>query len=332
MSTPFPPSTARLEPASAFRFESAAAGHVSRNARDWSDILRLAYFPLDIKVGPDFRSGVIERVDIGGIRACTLQCDPMTAERHRSLTAADEQEFYVVEIPQLEPVQIRQRGRENCVQPGDFTIVNGAEPYVFTTLRPNTVRTLRIPSRALRQRLPGLDDQVASTCAGAQPCTPLFLDFATSYFRHALALPPDAQRRIEQHLLDLLVMALIGADTESGESSVRGAHRQRALRCIEERFTLATLQPADIARAIGVSERYLQRILADRHETVTSLIRQRRLLEAKRLLGERRQNGLSVTQIAFIVGFSDPAHFSRVFRRETGVAPVRYEAPASPVA
>lgn len=315
------------EAAPTFHFALAAAGHVSRNAREWSDILRITYFPLDIKVGPDFRSGAIERIDVGAIRACTLQCDPMTAERRRSLAAADEQEFYVIEIPRLEPVHIRQRGRESSVRPGDFTIVNGAEPYTFATDRPNAVRTLRIPCRSLRQRLPSLDDWVARTCSGIQPSTPLFLDFAASYFKHAPSLPPDAQNRVEQHLLDLLVMALTGADTESGESSVRGAHRQRALRYIEERFAHAALQPADVACAIGVSERYLQKMFADRQETVMSLIRQRRLLEAKRLLASRRQSGRSVTEIALIVGFSDPAHFSRVFRREIGVSPVQYQAP-----
>ncbi|CAN0626065.1 AraC family transcriptional regulator, positive regulator of tynA and feaB [Burkholderia multivorans] len=328
MSTNHSTTTTPHDTAPTFRLERADARHVSRNAREWSDILRIAYFPLDIKVGPDFRSGAIEHVDVGAIRACTLQCDPMTAERHGSRAAGDEQAFYVIEIPRVEPVHVRQRGRENCVRPGDFTIVNGAEPYVFATYQPNTVQTLRIPCRSLRQRLPGLDDWVAGTYSRAHPCTPLFLDFATSYFRHAPSLPPDAQGRIEQHLLDLLVMALTGTDTESGESSVHSAHRQRALRYIEERFAQAALQPADVARAIGISERYLQKIFSDRQETIASLIRQRRLLEARRLLANRRQSGLSVTQIALIAGFSDPAHFSRVFRRETGVSPVQYQEPA----
>ncbi|MGU7783156.1 AraC family transcriptional regulator [Burkholderia sp. PU8-34] len=323
--SPRPAPASSLHDASAtLRFERATSEHATRDAREWSDLLQAAYFPLDVRVAPDFRTGQIERVDVGGIRACSLRCDPMIAERRQSLRAADAQEFYVIEIPRQEPVHVRQRGRENPVLPGDFSIVNGAEPYLFATYRPNVVQTLRIPCRPLRQRLPGLDDWLARTCSGTQPCTPLFLDFAASYVRHAHALSPDAQGRIEQHLLDLLVMALTGAGADGSESSVRGAHRQRALRYIEEAFSHAALQPADVAQAIGVSERYLQKILSDKQETVTALIRKRRILEAKRLLASRRQNGLTVTQIALMVGFSDSAHFSRVFRRETGCPPVQY--------
>ncbi len=302
---------------------SSERGHC--NVRDWFDILHENYFPLDVKVGSDFRSGFLERVDIGAIRACTLKCDPMQTERRASLTTRDTRDFYVVEMPQLAPVAIRQRGREGVVQPGDFSIVNGAEGYTFATSMPNLVRTLRIPCNSLRQRLPSLDDWVARTCFSRQPAVALFLDFAASYGKHADALPADFRERMEQHLLDLLVMALMGAGDDSNETSVRSAHRQRALRAIERDFANPALEPSHVARLVGLSERYLQKIFSERQETVSSVIRSRRILEAKRLLASRMQRGLTVTQIAFDVGFSDSAYFSRVFRQETGVSPTQYQ-------
>jgi AraC-like DNA-binding protein len=293
--------------------------------QDWLDVLRDNYFPLDVRVGTDFRSGILERVDIGAIRACTLTCDPMLTERRTSQSVPDTRDFYVVEMPQLAPVQIRQRGREGMVQPGDFAIVSGAEGYTFASGERNMVRTLRIPCQSLRHRLPGLDDLVASTYRAQHPLVALFLDFAASYGKHASTLPADFQTRLEQHLLDLLVMAMMGADTGSNETSVRSAHRQRALRVIEHNFANPALELSDVARAVGVSERYLQKIFSDRQETVSSVIRKRRILEAKQLLTSRVQRGLTVTQIAFEVGFSDPGHFSRVFRQETGVSPAQYQ-------
>jgi AraC-like DNA-binding protein len=302
---------------------SSEPGHC--RVQDWFDVLRENYFPLDVKVGNDFRSGFLERVDIGTVRSCTLTCDPMLTERRASRAAPDTRDFYVVEMPQLAPVQIRQRGRESIVQPGDFTIVNGAEGYTFAIAQRNLVRTLRIPCQSLRHRLPSLDDWAASTYLAKQPLVALFLDFAASYGKHASTLPADFQERIEQHLLDLLVMSLMGADAGSNETSVRSAHRQRALRVIEHNFANPALESSDVARAVGVSERYLQKIFSERDETVSSVIRKRRILEAKQLLASRIRRGLTVTQIAFEVGFSDPGHFSKVFRQETGVPPAQYQ-------
>ncbi|WP_321931376.1 helix-turn-helix transcriptional regulator [Paraburkholderia guartelaensis] len=301
---------------------SCAPGHAS--IRDWYEILHENYFRLDVKVGSSFRSGSLERVDIGNIRACMLKCDPMLTERRASPAGPDTRDFYVVEIPQATPVTLTQRGRESVIQPGDFAIVNGAEGYTFAMAQRNEVRTLRIPCRSLLRRLPAVDDKVALTCHGSEPTVALFLEFAQTWGRHANALPPELRERTEQHLLDLLVMALSGTHGATSETSVRSAHRQRALRTIEDQFANPALEPVDIARALGLSERYLQKIFAEREETVSSTIRRRRVLEAKRLLAARAQNRQSVTQIAFSVGFSDPSHFSRVFRQETGVSPVQY--------
>jgi AraC family transcriptional regulator, positive regulator of tynA and feaB len=316
-------------PARTFDVDLAATGRGRAGIQAWLDILHDSYFPLDVKVSRDFRFGLLTRMDIGNIRACLLKCDPMLTERRTTQSAPDGRDFYVVEIAQLAPVQIAQRGRKAVVSPGAFTIVNGAEGYTFETAQHNELRTLRIPCRSLRERLPGLDDWVAKTCEPSQPTAALFLDFAASYGRHAHALLPAQCERMEQHLLDLLVMALLDADDTSGESCVRSAHRQRALRMIEQRFADPALEPSGVARAIGLSERYLQKIFSGRDETVSAAIRNRRILEAKHLLANRAQNRLSVTQIAFAVGFSDPAYFSRVFRQAAGVSPGQYEGEAT---
>ncbi|SDC95628.1 helix-turn-helix transcriptional regulator [Paraburkholderia lycopersici] len=319
-------------PARTFNVDLTAPGRFRSGIETWFEILHDNYFPLDVKVGREFRSGLLTRVDIGEIRACTLKTDPMLTERRTSRSMPDGRDFYVVEIPRAASIRVAQRGRESVVRPGGFTVVNGAEGYTFETAQLNEVRTLRIPCRSLRARLPSLDDWVAKTRESSQPLVALFLDFAASYGQHGPALPPAHHERVEQHLLDLLVMALLGADDASSETSVRSAHRQRALRAIEQRFCDPALEPSGVARAIGVSERYLQKIFSERRETVSATIRARRILEAKRLLANRAPLRLSVTQIAYAVGFSDPAYFSRVFRQATGVSPVQYEgdAPRAP--
>jgi AraC-like DNA-binding protein len=79
-----------------------------------------------------------------------------------------------------------------------------------------------------------------------------------------------------------------------------------------------------VAGALRLSPRYLQKIFADRDETLSRVIKARRIAEARRLLecGEARKP--SVAQVAYAVGFDDVAHFSRAFREVTGMAPSAY--------
>ncbi|WP_322101820.1 AraC family transcriptional regulator [Paraburkholderia sp. J41] len=292
--------------------------------RDWSDVLYENYFPLDVAADRNFRSGELERVDIGSIRSCMLKCDAMVTERRTAHISRDTKDFYVVEMPRFSPLGLRQRGRDILVQPGDFAIVNGAESYTYAQGAPNLVHTLRIPRKVLLRRLPSVDDWMATIRHASSPVVSLFTDFVSAYVRHAGAQSVSVQATMEQHLLDLLAMALIEADPQSNETAIRTAHRQRALQAIERDFANPELSASDIAVSINLSERYLQKIFSDRDETISSVIKARRILEARRLLGKRHQHKLSITQIAYLVGFSDSAHFSRVFRQETGTSPMHY--------
>ncbi|MGF6408699.1 AraC family transcriptional regulator [Paraburkholderia sp. MM5482-R1] len=308
-----------------FNFEVPASAQRGPKAHEWADMVQSSYFPMDVKIGADFRGGSIENIDVGELRVCTLHSDPMVTERHQSYARAEAEEFYVIEMPELSPVLIQQRGRDALVAPGNFTLVSGAEPYRFANPAHLCLRTLRIPCRSLRSRLPSVDDRVALVASAAEPCAALFLDFAASYFRHVAVLPVEIHARVEQQLLDLLILAITGDTSTSNETSVRSGHRLRATRIIEQRFSDSTLQPADVARAVGVSERYLQKIFGDSGQTITTVIRNRRLAEAKRLLANRKQSRLGITQIALIVGFSDPAYFSRIFRQDCGHSPTDYQ-------
>jgi AraC family transcriptional regulator, transcriptional activator of pobA len=76
------------------------------------------------------------------------------------------------------------------------------------------------------------------------------------------------------------------------------------------------------AALTGVTAKALGRVV-QRHfgRSVSELIQERVLMEAKR---ELFLTAASVKSIAYGLGFDDPAHFSRYFRRGTGVSPEGY--------
>ena len=75
------------------------------------------------------------------------------------------------------------------------------------------------------------------------------------------------------------------------------------------------------AEVSGTSVRTLQRILAQSNTTYSKLVEQARVEAAVELLGDTDNK---IIDIAYAVGYEDPSHFSRAFRRLTGASPREY--------
>jgi AraC-like DNA-binding protein len=73
-----------------------------------------------------------------------------------------------------------------------------------------------------------------------------------------------------------------------------------------------------IARRLGMSPRNLQRHLADEGTSFKDVLNDARADLARTYVEEQR---LSVTEIAFVLGFADTSAFSRAFKRWTGASP-----------
>jgi AraC-like DNA-binding protein len=78
---------------------------------------------------------------------------------------------------------------------------------------------------------------------------------------------------------------------------------------------------ADVARRLAVSERTLHRRLAEEDARFAQLLDDARRERATLLLDEPR---LSCSEVAFLLGYAEPAAFFRAFRRWTGATPQRW--------
>jgi AraC-like DNA-binding protein len=94
---------------------------------------------------------------------------------------------------------------------------------------------------------------------------------------------------------------------------------QRVLEALLALGPFANVQA--VAAALGTSVRTLQRRLAEQGRSVERLVESSRLTTARRLLDG---TDAKVVDIAFDLGYSDHAHFTRAFRRWTGLSPAAY--------
>ncbi len=116
--------------------------------------------------------------------------------------------------------------------------------------------------------------------------------------------------------LDELLLASV-RDRELEESTTVAAQVERVIR----RDLGRTWRVAEVAEVLGSSPRSLQRALANEGLRYSELVDQVRNEEAARLL---LQSELTLTEIGYLCGFSDSAHFSRSFKRRYGQTPTAY--------
>jgi AraC-like DNA-binding protein len=103
-----------------------------------------------------------------------------------------------------------------------------------------------------------------------------------------------------------------------GEAATR---RIAILRFIENHYAEPTTLP-DLARRLGLSEsRTSHLVRASCGQSFRELLIQKRLHVAMDLL---RESDISVLDVALASGFTDIAHFHRLFRRRIGTTPAQY--------
>jgi AraC-like DNA-binding protein len=140
--------------------------------------------------------------------------------------------------------------------------------------------------------------------------------------------PLDVHHALRRSLLESLLLRLAGSPgvAPTGAATVRAGRGDTYGRFVDalELHFRELHQAVDYAELLGCSVRTLSR--AAREATgkgVRELIDERRLLEARRLLGAAQWDARSV---AAHLGFTDPANFGRFFRDRTGLTPAAFAA------
>lgn len=131
---------------------------------------------------------------------------------------------------------------------------------------------------------------------------------------------------VEQAIVDL-AWGCIAAQRESGADLLSATERRwnAAASVIEARLSDPDLRIADVARILGCSVRWLQRIFATQGTNFERYLLGRRLDHARRaLLLRPAQN---VTDVGLDCGFNDAGHFSRSFKQRFGLSPSQFRRP-----
>jgi len=286
--------------------------------------------------------------EIFGRTVCSLDIDPVMPERFRSeatvcqlhdlgvlkgsssgvrlthsreLIVDDDLSFMTGPMPQWTASMLN---RNPVLGPGDGCLMNNAEVGAMTLPAETPFITFRVPAAAITPLVPDLGAVVARRVPAESQALRLLVRYLEVLQDTSALATPQLQRVVATHVYDLLALAL-GATHEAAEIAngrgLRAARVQAVLAEIKAHFTNPRFSPADVAKAIGVSPRYVQDLLHDTDISFTERVMELRLQKARAMLADAAHRHLKIIEIAYACGFGDLSYFNRVFRRRYGDTP-----------
>lgn len=161
----------------------------------------------------------------------------------------------------------------------------------------------------------------------------MLADFIKSLYLAAPSFTPTEAKATTRALLEILAAAFNGAP--ASEIAARDASQQAAfLRVqlfIRENLSTADLSPEIIALGVGMSRTALYRLF-EPAGGVADYVRELRLRKCLAEIISVSHIHRNVSEIAYRSGFTDPSHFTRLFKQRFGCTPREAREAADPAA
>ncbi|MFD2173993.1 helix-turn-helix domain-containing protein [Rhodobacter lacus] len=254
----------------------------------------------------------------GQIRFADMRVSPHVVERTARDVAEDPRDLMVL-ILLLEGEAIYgQAGKWLTLRAGDIIALRSDIPFLGSYPH---------PVRQMVMTLPVADFTAHCGREITGPERAVFAQLGARTVRwlieHGTAWLDQAGELSHQTLHDHgagLVAAVFGPRA-SARSLRQAPHFLAAQSWIADRLSDPNLNVAQIASALHITPRHLNRIFAREGLSVTRVIEDRRLSMAQHLLQDPHQNYMSIAEVAYACGFSDQALFSRKFRKHFDRSP-----------
>lgn len=143
---------------------------------------------------------------------------------------------------------------------------------------------------------------------------------------HRFLVKPSRMKELNE-AMESLVQKLEGirgerspADGDEENANANNFIVKRAMEYMEKHYR-EKLQLADVAEAVYVSQWHLSKLLNGTGKSFSDILNEIRIDNAKELM---RDSSLHIADISDKAGFSDIAHFSRVFKKHTGMSANEY--------
>jgi AraC-like DNA-binding protein len=219
---------------------------------------------------------------------------------------------------------VAQRGRSGMFTSGRATLLSSAEPGRLATNDGFHATNLVIARPLLLERVPHAEDLIVEPLDPDLPA----LRYLWRYCNFLLSLDPEPDEAVARHigtsLLDLTTLALGARGDSAHLARMRGLRAIRLQQVLEEiarNFVKPGFSAQSVARKLGLSAAYVQKLLYETGVTFSERVLELRLMKTRAMLSSPRYDHLTITEVALACGFGDVSYFNRCFRRRFGASP-----------
>lgn len=237
--------------------------------------------------------------------------------------SAPAQDFYDLILTGESGLSFCQRDRSGEAAAGEYVLLNRAAFYELSAPDDLSHWRITIPAADLRGRLSSIDDHVGKRFAQNERMAELLRGFVAMIVRLFSEESPPNPEALATEVIGFVTLVLASEDRKEAANLRNSRYRlkQRIFDFIERNLDDPELSPRKIARANRISPSYLYSLFSDNNTTVGQFIQARRLQTAYELLVADSNGALTVSEIAYQVGFKNASHFSRTFSRHFRIAP-----------
>ncbi len=302
---------------------SRLPGSDDRGFDVFRDDLSQAFVPVVAEEGADGFRGRIRLADLGSMRLAHIVAGAHTVHRTAKIIRRGDPDFYKLSLQSSGRSLLRQADRDSILTAGDMALYDTNQPYDLRLDGPFEMIVLFFPRNLLNLPERSMKAISGRRISGDNSLPRLITPFMTGLTERMNQHAPETNRLLGDALLDMLAAAT--ADELGIDETSSGSRQPTMLRevkdYIEENLGDLMLDPTSIAAAHHISPRYLRKLFEAEGESASRWIRKRRLEGCRRDLGTQDLAHLSVSRIASQWGFTDAAHFSRLFRSTYGQSP-----------
>lgn len=290
-----------------------------RRLQFWNETLCESIFELNFQARESVFHAELRQQRVGPLRLSRLNISTgHSVNRSAQAIARSSISRFNLNYVRRGALSINQQGRQCVIAVGDLVLLNSREPYSVSSTDRTRHISVHIPVEWLEHWLPEPEHCVARPIRRGSPWSATLA--ASLRDAYSLGDSPQGLSGLCAEQLGGAIALAFGPNRSRNSAHCRKLYF-RIQDALHDMAHDPELEAKDVAHALSISPRYLYKILARENTTYSREVARIRLHRAMRMLEDRRFDNVSVAEIAWRSGFSDPSHFSKRFRQSFGCPP-----------
>lgn len=276
--------------------------------------------PLERSKRDGFRA-MVRAYHLGSLVVSQVDFEGQRFLRDKRRAAADGLDHYLVQLYATGGLVGTADGRDRVLRGGDVQILDLSQPTATEAKASGTIAIV-VPRDVLREALPTAVDLHGLVLRGDSGTGGLLTDYMRSLAARAATIKATDAARVAQATTGMIAACFHSTAETVGRArtSIEMTMLERIQRHIAANLGSSPLHAEALSHLFRISRTQLYRLF-EPLGGVANYIQEQRLARAYAELGNPAHDHRRIYDIAYGLGFSSEAHFSRVFRSVFGISP-----------